>query len=87
MGGMQSTGTGVFAYGVPGGPIPDFASTRHLFAWTTGTISITRTGVRHGNTATETMTAMGYDTTRALLTGLALVLTAARARALHGRRA
>ena len=41
---------------------PGATSTRHLFAWTTGTVSVVRTAIRGGITVTLTMTAMGYDT-------------------------
>ena len=37
-------------------------STRHLFAWTTGTVSIVRTALRPPFTVIDTLTGMGYDT-------------------------
>ena len=37
-------------------------STKHVFAWTTGTVTIIRTAVRGDNTFVDYGTAMGYDT-------------------------
>jgi len=43
-------------------PLPGATTTKHLFAWTTGTISIVKTDIRGIFTITATVTAMGYDT-------------------------
>lgn len=51
------------SFGIDIGPVSAATSTRHLFAWTTGTVSIVRTAIRNGITSTQTVTAMGYDTT------------------------
>jgi len=42
--------------------LPGATTTKHLFAWTTGTISIVKTDIRGILTITATVTAMGYDT-------------------------
>jgi hypothetical protein len=44
-------------------PLAGADSTKFMFAWTTGTVSIVRTGPRLGITRTLTQTGMGYDTT------------------------
>ena len=43
-------------------PLPGATSTKHMFAWTTGTVSEVRTAVRNGVTMTDTITGRGYDT-------------------------
>jgi hypothetical protein len=43
--------------------LPAATSTKHQFAWTTGTVSVARIAFRAGNLFTETLTAMGYDNT------------------------
>lgn len=59
----QGNGTGPRVYGVPAGPLPGATSNKFMFPWTTGFVSIVRTAVRNGNTQTDTVTGMGYDTT------------------------
>jgi len=54
---------GFDANGVFLAPLPGATSTKHMFAWTTGTVSVIRTGIRNGITFLDTATAMGYDTT------------------------
>lgn len=41
-------------------------SDKHMFAWTTGTVSIIRTAVRNGVPQSDTITGMGYDTVTAM---------------------
>jgi hypothetical protein len=43
-------------------PLPGATSTKHMFAWTTGTVSMVRTAVRNMVTMTDTVTGRGYDT-------------------------
>jgi hypothetical protein len=43
-------------------PLPGATSTKHMFAWTTGTVSIVRTALRNGIVQTDTVTGRGYDT-------------------------
>ena len=52
-------GTGVEVMG-----FPSASSTKHMFPWTTGTVSLLVSGVRNGKTQTITMTGMGFDTTQ-----------------------
>jgi len=51
-----------FSQGIFQFPFGGAVSTKHMFALTTGTISIVRTGVRNGVQQTNTQTGMGYDT-------------------------
>jgi hypothetical protein len=56
---------GFNTFGVTVAPLPGATSTKHMFAWTTGTVQIVRTAVRNGGalTITDTVTGMGYDVT------------------------
>ncbi|MFP8871258.1 MAG: PEP-CTERM sorting domain-containing protein, partial [Myxococcota bacterium] len=42
--------------------LPAATSTKHVFPWTTGTVSVPRVAFKQGVTYTETLTARGYDT-------------------------
>ncbi len=48
------------------GALPSANSTKFMFAWTTGTISVVRTGPRQGVVRTLTQTGMGYDSATAM---------------------
>ncbi|MBB82635.1 MAG: hypothetical protein CL931_02335 [Deltaproteobacteria bacterium] len=54
--------------------LPSATSAKHLYAWTTGTVSITRQGTRMAGAATiqdtNTMVGDGHDSTSAFATGL-----------------
>ena len=56
---------GFDTFGVTVAPLPGATSTKHMFAWTTGSITIQRTAIRQGGALviTDTNTGMGYDTT------------------------
>ena len=66
--------TGFASNGVTMFPLPSATSAKHLYAWTTGTITITRVGTRMAgaNTIldTNTMIGNGHDSTSAFATGL-----------------
>jgi len=64
--------SGFDTLGIPLVTLPGATSTRHLFAWTTGTVSVVRTAIRQGITQTVTLTAMGYDTTALTSMGTAV---------------
>jgi hypothetical protein len=53
---------GFDTYGVTLAAFGTATSTKYMFAFTTGTVSIVRTAVRRAVTQTGTVTAMGYDT-------------------------
>ena len=55
---------GFDTFGIPIGPLPGANSVKHMYAWTTGTVSAVINAVRNGNTQTDTVTGMGYDTTQ-----------------------
>ena len=55
-------GQGFDDLGIPLAPLGAATSTKFMFAWTTGTVSIVRTAVRNGVTQNDTLTGMGYDT-------------------------
>ena len=55
-------GAGFDDVGIPLAPLGAATSTKFMFAWTTGTVSIVRTAVRQGLTQNDTLTGMGYDT-------------------------
>ena len=55
-------GQGFDDLGIPLAPLGAATSTKFMFAWTTGTVSIVRTAVRNGVTNNDTLTGMGYDT-------------------------
>ena len=48
--------------GITVGSFGEATSTKHVFAWTTGTVSIVRTALRGANSFFDTQTGMGYDT-------------------------
>jgi len=54
---------GFDTFGLTAGGFGAATSTKHMFAWTTGTVQIIRTGVRNPGpyTVTDTVTGMGYD--------------------------
>jgi hypothetical protein len=56
---------GFDTFGVTVAPLPGATSTKHMFAWTTGSVTIQRTAIRNGGALviTDTNTGMGYDTT------------------------
>jgi hypothetical protein len=56
---------GFDTFGVTVAPLPGATSTKHMFAWTTGSVTIQRTAIRQGGALviTDTNTGMGYDTT------------------------
>ena len=59
---LISVGTGDFnTLGFTITPAAPANSTKHMFAWTTGTVSIVVSGPRQGVQHTITMTGMGYD--------------------------
>ena len=59
---LISVGTGDFnTLGYTIAPAAPATSTKHLFAWTTGTVSIVVSGPRNGVQHTITQTGMGYD--------------------------
>ena len=51
-----------FSQGIFQFPFGGAVSTKHMFALTTGTVSMVRTGVRNGVLQSNTQTGMGYDT-------------------------
>ncbi|MFK7897728.1 MAG: PEP-CTERM sorting domain-containing protein [Myxococcota bacterium] len=51
------------------GTVQGATSTRHLYAWTTGTVEVTRDGTIAGFPSVGILTAMGYDTTSMTLSG------------------
>lgn len=61
---------GFDTFGAPLAPLPTANSTKHMFAWTTGTVSIVRAAVRNAVPQTDTLTGMGFDTV-----GTGMILT------------